>query len=128
MAASQAAYGGPIPLTRFDYMKNLIIIFILFLVVGCASSPTYIGPRSPISTQVIPGLHHRVEPKQTLWIISRIYNVDIDDIFMALPVGNHTDSYNTHRGAVVVYPDVRHQADIQYYVSVWYRDIDRSAC
>ena len=102
MAASQAAYGGPIPLTRFDYMKNLIIIFILFLVVGCASSPTYIGPRSPISTQVIPGLHHRVEPKQTLWMISRIYNVDIDDILRA---NNISEDATIEVGQVLLIPN-----------------------
>ena len=50
---------------------------------GCASTPTYTGPRAPISSQAVPGLHHRVEPKQTLWMISRMYNVDIDDILRA---------------------------------------------
>jgi len=64
-------------------MKNIILILMILVASGCASIPTYTGPRPPASPQAIPGLHHRVEPKQTLWRISRIYNVDIDDILRA---------------------------------------------
>jgi murein DD-endopeptidase MepM/ murein hydrolase activator NlpD len=64
-------------------MKNIIVILIILIASGCASAPTYTGPRPPIGRQVVSGLHHRVEPKQTLWRISRMYNVDIDDILRA---------------------------------------------
>ena len=43
--------------------------------------PQYSGPTLPAAgNQTTPGLHHRVEAGQTLWRISRIYNIDIDDI------------------------------------------------
>ena len=73
-----------------DYMKNFILILVLFWAAGCASTTTYTGPRPPISSQAVPGLHYRVEPKQTLWMISRMYNVDIDDILRANNISENT--------------------------------------
>jgi len=64
-------------------MRRYILILMFFLSAGCVSSPTYTGPRLPVSPQAISGLRHRVEPKQTLWMISRMYNVDIDEILRA---------------------------------------------
>jgi len=49
-------------------------------VTGCASAPTYTRPMAPAMAKAIPGVYHRVEAGQTLWRISKIYGVDIDDI------------------------------------------------
>jgi LysM repeat protein len=61
-------------------MKNIILIFLVLLTGGCATSSHYTGPILPASTQGVPGIQHRVLAGQTLWRISKIYNVDIDDI------------------------------------------------
>jgi murein DD-endopeptidase MepM/ murein hydrolase activator NlpD len=63
-----------------DKMKNIILIFLVLLIAGCATSGQYNGPVLPASIQGVPGIHHRVLAGQTLWRISKIYNVDIDDI------------------------------------------------
>jgi len=47
---------------------------------GCATAPPYTGPVLPPLAKEIPGIHHRVEAGQTLWRISKLYGVDIDDI------------------------------------------------
>ncbi len=41
------------------------------------------GPVLPVSTQTVSGVRHRVETGQTLWKISKLYNVDIDEILRA---------------------------------------------
>lgn len=45
-------------------------------IMGCAPSP-YVKPTLPPS---IPGIYHRVERGETLWRISKIYTVDLDEI------------------------------------------------
>lgn len=61
-------------------MKKFILILIFFGLAGCASVPPYNGPSLPVSVQEVNGVRHRVEAGQTLWKISKIYAVDIDDI------------------------------------------------
>ena len=61
-------------------MKKVILILIFIGLSGCASVSQYTGPILPVSTQGIAGVHHRVEAGQTLWKISRLYDVDIDEI------------------------------------------------
>ncbi len=61
-------------------MKNIILIFIVLSVSGCATNLPSTGPILPFSAQIAPEIHHRVEAGQTLWKISKIYDVDIDDI------------------------------------------------
>ncbi len=83
-------------------MKNIIAILIVLITSGCVSTPTYIAPRPPISRQVVPGIQHRVEPKQTLWRISRMYNVDIDDILRA---NNISEDATIEIGQVLLIPN-----------------------
>jgi murein DD-endopeptidase MepM/ murein hydrolase activator NlpD len=61
-------------------MKKIILVLILLSLSGCTTAPTHIGPSLPSLTQAVPGVHHRVESGQTLWKISQLYDVDIDDI------------------------------------------------
>jgi len=61
-------------------MRNIILILIIMLITGCASVPPYTGPVLPPLAQEVSGIHHRVEAGQTLWKISKLYDVDIDDI------------------------------------------------
>ena len=61
-------------------MKKAILLFIILGLAGCATVPPYTGPTLPPAAQLIAGVHHRVEAGQTLWKISKLYDVDIDDI------------------------------------------------
>ena len=61
-------------------MKKNILIFILLGLAGCTTVPPYSGPSLPISAQAVGGVHHRVVAGQTLWKISKLYAVDIDEI------------------------------------------------
>ena len=61
-------------------MKKIILILVILGLAGCATVPPYSGPSLPVSAQGVPGVHHRVEAGQTLWRISKLYDVDIDEI------------------------------------------------
>ena len=61
-------------------MRVIILILMVLSMAGCATVPPYSGPSLPVSAQGVPGVHHRVEAGQTLWRISRLYDVDIDEI------------------------------------------------
>ncbi len=61
-------------------MKKIILILIVFIFAGCQTQAIYTKPVLPVLSQPSQGLIHRVQAGQTLWKISRIYDVDIDDI------------------------------------------------
>ncbi len=61
-------------------MKKIIFLFIILGLVGCETVPPSTGPTLTSLTQGIPAARHRVEVGETLWKISKIYGVDIDDI------------------------------------------------
>jgi murein DD-endopeptidase MepM/ murein hydrolase activator NlpD len=61
-------------------MKNIIFILMVVSIAGCATVPPYSGPTLPPLAQGSGGVQHRVEAGQTLWRISKLYDVDIDDI------------------------------------------------
>ncbi len=94
MRASQALYGGSIPLVRSKlatlaclvsgfvcgrqelsinqlmYKRFFCLLIILLVLSGCAK-------RTPIVPPPSKGIYHRVEKGQTLWRISKTYNIDI---------------------------------------------------
>jgi murein DD-endopeptidase MepM/ murein hydrolase activator NlpD len=62
-------------------MRNVILILMVIGLSGCATVVPYnSGPVLPPQAQGIPGVSHRVETGQTLWRISKLYGVDIDEI------------------------------------------------
>ena len=61
-------------------MKNVILILMVISITGCATVSPSTWPTLPPSAQGVAGVHHRVEAGQTLWRISKLYDVDIDDI------------------------------------------------
>ena len=61
-------------------MKRIIFMLMLLGLAGCETVPRYTGPTLPVSAQLTSGVHHRVEAGETLWKISKLYAVDIDDI------------------------------------------------
>ena len=105
MAASQAACGGSIPLTRFKEMQNLkLFIFALYLLnlTGCAPAP-YVKPTAPAG---IPGIYHRVEKGQTLWRISKLYGVDLDEVAR---INHIPDTANIETGQLIFIPHRQRQ-------------------
>lgn len=52
----------------------------VLMIAGCATTPPYTGPLIPALPQAGAGIQHRVEAGQTLWKISKIYDVDIEEI------------------------------------------------
>ncbi|MCM8779775.1 MAG: LysM peptidoglycan-binding domain-containing M23 family metallopeptidase [Candidatus Omnitrophica bacterium] len=63
------------PVTKFTAISLLV-----FCAFGCATVP-HQGPVSPPSP--VMGVYHRVEKGQTLWKISKLYNIDIDELVEA---------------------------------------------
>ncbi|MDP2928105.1 MAG: LysM peptidoglycan-binding domain-containing M23 family metallopeptidase [Candidatus Omnitrophota bacterium] len=61
-------------------MREIILILAILGIAGCATVPPYTGPTLPVSAQGVPGVRHRIEAGQTLWRISKLYDVDLDDI------------------------------------------------
>jgi len=84
-------------------MRIIILISIVLLVAGCASTPPYTGPVVPVSTQAVAGIHHRVEAGQTLWQISKLYDVDIDEI---LRVNHISEEVKIEPGQLLLIPSV----------------------
>jgi murein DD-endopeptidase MepM/ murein hydrolase activator NlpD len=83
-------------------MKKLIFILMIIGLAGCTSVPSYTGPSLSVLPQGFGGLHHRVEAGQTLWRISRLYAVDIDDIIRL----NHiSESSTIEIGQVLLIPN-----------------------
>jgi len=83
-------------------MKNIILILMVIGLAGCASVPPYTGPTLPGSTQDFGGARHRVEAGQTLWKISKLYDVDIDDI---LRLNHISESSAIEIGQVLLIPN-----------------------
>jgi len=83
-------------------MKKIIFIFIFFGLAGCATVPPTVKPNLPVAVPLIPGVHHRVEAGQTLWRISKLYDVDIDDI---LRVNNLPENATIEIGQVLLIPN-----------------------
>ncbi len=62
-------------------MKALIIILAVLSLAGCETVSRPGGVSLPVvSSQEAGGIRHRVEAGQTLWRISKMYGVDLDDI------------------------------------------------
>ncbi len=61
-------------------MNNIILVLLICLIAGCTTVAPYTKPILPSSGQLAGGIYHRVEAGQTLWKISKIYDVDTDDI------------------------------------------------
>ena len=58
------------------WLQIALFLFFVFNFIGCATTPLVSPPRP----EGIPGIYHRVEKGQTLWRISKIYNIDLDEL------------------------------------------------
>ncbi|MFA5410318.1 MAG: LysM peptidoglycan-binding domain-containing protein [Candidatus Omnitrophota bacterium] len=75
-----------------------VFAFLAMVFSGCASVPE-IGAVKPI--QGIPGIYHRVEKGQTLWRISKIYGLDLDEL---VSINRISDSSNIETGQLIFIP------------------------
>ncbi|MBM3255201.1 MAG: LysM peptidoglycan-binding domain-containing M23 family metallopeptidase [Candidatus Omnitrophica bacterium] len=93
-------------------MLKTVFIFLLPLLtlLGCASAPLI----TPVKMDPgMPGIYHRVEKSQTLWRISKIYNLDIDEL---INVNRLPDATKLEVGQLIFIPQ-RRQAQASYSYS-----------
>ncbi len=72
------------------------ICYLLFLS-GCRTTPIVSSP----ATSGVPGIYHRVQKKETLWRISQMYNVELDDL---AKINHITDASNIETGQLIFVP------------------------
>ncbi|MCK9604294.1 MAG: LysM peptidoglycan-binding domain-containing M23 family metallopeptidase [Candidatus Omnitrophica bacterium] len=92
------------------FNKKHLVYFLLLIagscyIIGCASAPTAYTHKPPIT---IPGVYHRVEKGQTLWRISQMYGVDLDEI---VKINRVSDAANIETGQLIFIP---HRQKPQY--------------
>jgi LysM repeat protein len=85
--------------------KALFLLFSFYILVfaGCATAP-YTGTLP--SPAGMPGIYHRVERGQTLWRISKIYNLDLDEI---ATVNHIPDTASIEEGQLIFIPNRQKQ-------------------
>ena len=75
----------------------LILILCLFSFTGCATAPIVMPPLPP----QMPGIYHHVKRGQTLWRISKIYNVNLDEL---VRVNHISDVTSIEEGQMIFIP------------------------
>jgi len=85
----------------------LIFAFYIFNFIGCATT----GLVSQPLPSVMPGIYHRVERGQTLWRISKIYNVDLDEL---VKINRISDATSIELGQLIFIPRGQKQQSLPY--------------
>jgi murein DD-endopeptidase MepM/ murein hydrolase activator NlpD len=64
---------------KIDIKISLVILSLLILIPGCASTPvsTSVIPKPPVG---MPGTYHKIAKGETLWRVSRMYGVDLEEL------------------------------------------------
>ena len=81
---------------RVQFPSPALSIFLILFLSGCATT-TYVKTASPKG----PGIYHRVERKETLWAISRLYGVDLDEV---VRINHITDVTSIETGQLIFIP------------------------
>ncbi|MFH0826741.1 MAG: LysM peptidoglycan-binding domain-containing M23 family metallopeptidase [Candidatus Omnitrophota bacterium] len=68
---------------------------------GCATTPSVKAPQAPVVAGM-PGVYHRVERGQTLWRISKMYNVELDEVAR---INRITDTTSIEVGQQIFIPN-----------------------
>ncbi|MCM8800810.1 MAG: peptidoglycan DD-metalloendopeptidase family protein [Candidatus Omnitrophica bacterium] len=94
--------------------KILVIILVIKIGVlgfsGCATTPTVTLPRPSQYPGV--GFYHRVEKGQTLWRISKLYNVDLEEI---IKINRIADPRQIEIGQLIFIPQMPEKPRPQYF-------------
>ena len=85
---------------------------------GCQTVPYVTAPPPPTKPG---GIYHRVEAGQTLWRISKLYNIDLDDIIAA---NNMPDAAKVSAGQLLFIPGARQTLIEDKSVNVNYNQQD----
>jgi murein DD-endopeptidase MepM/ murein hydrolase activator NlpD len=86
----------------------LIFAFCILNFIGCATAPLVSPPKPGYA---VPGFYHRVERGQTLWRISKIYNIDLDEV---VKINRISDAANIDTGQLIFIPLAGSSAKSQY--------------
>jgi len=89
------------------YVVVLPFSFCLLNFIGCVTTPYTPATITP----QIPGSYHRVERGQTLWRISKIYNVDLDEIAR---INRISDASGIEVGQLIFIPALKKQEYTTY--------------
>jgi len=84
---------------RIPYL--LPTIYYLLFFAGCATSPAYVNPIPPVSPTT-PGIYHKVMAGQTLWKISKIYGVELEEL---VRINHITDATAIEAGQQIFIPN-----------------------
>ena len=89
------------------FLTSVFIISIFLLnFVGCAPTP-YIKPTAPSG---LPGVYHRVERGETLWRISKAYDVDLEELAR---INRILDSSSIEVGQLIFIPNRQTARNVQ---------------
>ncbi|OGX15189.1 MAG: hypothetical protein A2166_00160 [Omnitrophica WOR_2 bacterium RBG_13_41_10] len=80
------------------YYIILTFAFSIFMVIGCATSPLAISPQAPTN---IHGIYHRIAKGETIWRISKIYNMDLEEL---IRINHISDVANIETGQLIFIP------------------------
>ena len=92
------AFGKKLMIDKKSIKISLLALITLLFIAGCASTPITPAYKPDITT---PGIYHRVVKGQTLWKISKIYNVDLDEIARFNRI---SDATNIETGQLIFIP------------------------
>jgi len=82
-------------------LANIIVIVAAIGMAGCAG----VTPSRPIVRPTgMPGIYHRIEKGQTLWRISKIYGINLDELAR---VNRISDATNIEIGQMIFIPNVK---------------------
>ena len=81
--------------------KKLLIILFSLGICGCAPAP-YIKPPAAKIPAGVAGTYHRIDKGQTLWKISRIYGVDLEELAQ---INNISDTTAIETGRQIFIPN-----------------------
>ncbi len=83
-------------------IRLLLVVLCFVSVCGCATVPPAVSPPSvPVPPKGVEGKYHRMEKGQTLWKISKIYNVDLDEL---IALNHISDVTNIDTGQLIFVP------------------------
>lgn len=89
-------------LKNAGFVKSITAaIFYISILSGCATVP-YVAPVSPKPPLDLPGIYHKIEKGQTLWRISRMYGVDLQELTR---VNRITDNTSIEVGQRILIPN-----------------------
>lgn len=87
------------------FITSILLLFYILNLTGCATSPITTLPATPGIP--LAGTYHRVEKGETLWKISKQYNLDIDEL---AKINRITDTKILETGQMLLIPDANKEA------------------